>query len=118
MIARIGIGAKIGVGYGYKKSALGSIGLPYRGRVKIDEEIQFFRRVKWERTRHQRLTRQVWGATLVSDFVACSRARDFGGGKKIGVGYGDKTQERIRNAQSYAHCNICRGRALNLDVSD
>ena len=46
VMARIGIGAKIGVGYGYKKGGLASIGLPYRGRVKIGEEIQFFRGVK------------------------------------------------------------------------
>ena len=59
VMARIGIGAKIGVGYGYKKPVLASIGLAYRRQVKIGEEIQFFRRVKWERTRHQRLARQV-----------------------------------------------------------
>ena len=46
VMARIGIRAKIGVGYGYKKGGLASIGLPYRGRVKIGEEIQFFRGVK------------------------------------------------------------------------
>ena len=50
-MARIGIRAKIGVGYGYKKGGLASIDLPYQGRVKIGEEIQFFRGVKWKRGR-------------------------------------------------------------------
>ena len=46
VMARIGIGAKIGVEYGYKKCGLASIGLAYRGQAKIGEEIQFFRGVK------------------------------------------------------------------------
>ena len=46
VMVRIGIGAKIGVGYGYKKGGLGSIDLPFWEQVKIGEEVQFFRGVK------------------------------------------------------------------------
>ena len=53
VMARIGIRAKIGVGYGYKKGGLSSIGLAFWGQVKIGEETQFFRGVKWERGRYR-----------------------------------------------------------------
>ena len=64
-MARIGIGTKIGDGYGYKKGGLTSLGLAYWEQVKIGEEIQFFRGVKWERTRHQRLSDHFGGFILI-----------------------------------------------------